>query len=121
MFYWNGQDTDGVSGLTPSDVKFGALPTPNYTLTLYDLNNVAHSVNGTNTFVSGGPIDTTASDGFLHRHLYFFLQDNDGNSGTTPADGLYLLALQLKIPDARNVVARVHDFRHAWLIRLSRR
>ena len=98
LFYWNGQDSDGVAGFTPADVKFGALPTPAYTLTLFDLNNAAHSVNGTNTFVPGGVIDNTASDGFMHRHLYFFLQDNDGSSGTTPVDGLYLLALHLKIP-----------------------
>jgi hypothetical protein len=98
LFYWNGQDSDGVAGFTPADVKFGALPTPAYTLTLFDLNNVGHAVDGTNTFVPGGTIDNTASDGFMHRHLFFFLQDNDGDSSTTPADGLYLLALHLKMP-----------------------
>jgi hypothetical protein len=98
LFYWNGQDSDGVSGFTPADVKFGPLPTSAYTLTLFDLNNVGHAVDGSNTFVPGGTIDNTASDGFMHRHLFFFLQDNDGNSTTTPADGLYLLALHLKIP-----------------------
>ena len=56
LFYWNGQDTDGVAGLTPSDVKFGALPSPNYRLTLLDFNNGIHSVDGTNTIVPGSKI-----------------------------------------------------------------
>ncbi len=98
LFYWNGQDTDSVPGLTPNDVKFGALPGPNYTLTLFDINNGGHATDGTNTIVPGGTIATTGSDGFIHQHLYYFLQDNDGNSGTTPADGLYLIAMRLKLP-----------------------
>ena len=102
LFYWNGQDTDGVPGLTPNDVKFGALPTPAYTLTLFDNNNVGHAADGTNTIVPGGTIATTGSDGFVHQHLYYFLQDNDGNSGTTPVDGLYLLAERLKLPGLSN-------------------
>src|SRR5262249_20148312 len=46
LFYWDGQDTDGLPGLTPSDVHFGPLPGPNYTLTLFDINNNAHSADG---------------------------------------------------------------------------
>jgi hypothetical protein len=98
LFYWDGQDTDGVAGLTPNDVKFGALPGPNYTLTLFDNNNGAHVTDGTNTLVPGGPIGTTAADGFIHQHLFYFLQDNDGDSGTKPADGLYLVAERMKMP-----------------------
>ena len=89
---------DGVPGLTASDIKFGAPPLPSYTLTLYDISDVGHAADGTNTIVPGGVIDTTASDGFIHRHLYWFLQDNDGNGGTTPADGLYLVAIRMKMP-----------------------
>jgi hypothetical protein len=102
LFYWNGQDTDGVPGLTPNDVKFSALPGPNYTLTLFDNNNVGHATNGTNTIVPGGTIATTGSDGFVHQHLYYFLQDNDGNSATTPADGLYLVTERMKLPGLAN-------------------
>ncbi len=102
LFYWNGQDTDGLPGLTPTDVKFGALPGPNYTLTLFDNSNVAHATDGTNTIVPGGTIATTGSDGFVHQHLFYFLQDNDGNSGTMPADGLYLLAERMKLPGLAN-------------------
>jgi hypothetical protein len=98
LFYWNGQDTDGVAGLTPSDVKFGALPSPNYRLTLLDFNNGIHSVDGTNTIVPGSKIALTGSDGSMHQHLLFALQDNDGNDATLPVDGLYLIAIRLKIP-----------------------
>jgi hypothetical protein len=102
LFYWNGQDTDGLPGLTPNDVKFGALPGPNYTLTLFDINNGAHATDGANTIVPGGPIATTGSDGFIHQHLFYFLQDNDGDSGTRPADGLYLVAERMKMPGLAN-------------------
>ena len=39
-----------------------------------------------------------ASDGSLHQHLLFALQDNDGNDATLPVDGLYLIAMRLKLP-----------------------
>ena len=47
------------------------------------------------------PVDTiatTGSDGFIHQHLFYFLQDNDGDGGTKPADGLYLVAERMKMP-----------------------
>jgi Dockerin type I domain len=98
LFYWNGQDSDGVAGFTPADVHFGALPTPAYTLKLLDFNNVIYAVDGTNTIVPGGKIAKTAADGSLHQHLLFALQDNDGNDATLPVDGLYLIAMRLKLP-----------------------
>jgi hypothetical protein len=98
LFYWNGQDSDGVPGFTPSDVQFGPIPTPDYRLTLLDFNNGIHSVDGTNSIVPGGKIAKTAADGFIHQHLFFSLQDNDGNSSTLPVDGLYLIAIRLKLP-----------------------
>jgi hypothetical protein len=102
LFYWNGQDSDGVPGLTQNDIQFGALPLPSYTLTLFDINNGAHAADGTNRIVPGGVIDTTASDGFIHRHLFWFIQDNDGNSATMPADGLYLISIRMKMPGLRS-------------------
>jgi hypothetical protein len=98
LFYWNGQDGDGVPGFTPADVQFGPIPTPDYRLTLLDFNNGIHSVDGTNTIVPGGKIAKAAADGFVHQHLFFSLQDNDGNSSTLPVDGLYLIAMRLKLP-----------------------
>jgi hypothetical protein len=102
LFYWNGQDSDGVPGLTQNDIQFGALPLLSYTLTLFDINNGAHAADGTNTVVPGGVIDTTASDGFIHRHLFWFIQDNDGNSATKPADGLYLISIRMKMSGLRS-------------------
>jgi hypothetical protein len=102
LFYWNGQDTDGVPGLTPSDVVFGPLPGPSYTLSLFDKSNAKHSVNGANAFVPGGVIDSTAADGSMHKHRVFFLEDGDGNSGTLPTDGIYLLATQLRMTGLSN-------------------
>jgi hypothetical protein len=98
LFYWNCQDTDGVPGFTPADVQFGPIPTPDYRLTLLDFNNGIHSVDGANTIVPGGKIAKTAADGFMHQHLFFSIQDNDGISDTLPVDGLYLIALRLKMP-----------------------
>jgi hypothetical protein len=98
LFYWNGQDSDGVPGFTPADVQFGPIPTPDYRLTLLDFNNGIHSADGTNTIVPGGKIAKTAADGFIHQHLFFSLQDNDGDSSTLPVDGLYLIAIRLKLP-----------------------
>jgi hypothetical protein len=101
LFYWNGLNQAGMPGTSPSDVTWGPPPTPLYTLSLFDKSNAKYSVNGTNTFVPGGVIDTTASDGFIHRHRFFFIEDNDGNSATQPADGLYLIALRLRMAGLR--------------------
>ncbi len=105
LFYWNGQDSDGVPGFTPADVHFGAIPSANYRLSLIDFNGHIHSVDGTNTIVPGGKIALTApgtdpddGHGYLHQHLSFFLQDNDGNDATLPVDGFYLIAMRLKLP-----------------------
>lgn len=97
LFYWNGMETDGLPGLTPNDVAFGPLPGPNYVLSLFDQANAKYSVDGADAFVPGGVIDDTATDGSLHRHRFFFLEDGDGNSDTLPVDGIYLLAMQLKM------------------------
>ncbi len=102
LFYWNGQDSDGVPGFTPADVQFGPIPTPAYRLTLLDFNSGIHSVDGTNTIVPGGKIATTGPDGSMHQHLFFSLQDNDGDSSTLPVDGLYLIAMRLKLPGLAN-------------------
>jgi hypothetical protein len=97
LFYWNGQETDGMPGLTPNDVAFGPLPGPGYTLSLFDNLNTKISVNGTNAVVPGGVIVSTNSDGSFHQHRFFQLEDGDGNSLTKPADGLYLLAMRLRM------------------------
>ena len=102
LFYWNGLESNGMPGLTPEDVAFGPLPGPNYLLSLFDKSNVKHSVNGANAVMPGGIIENTAADGALHRHRFFLLEDGDGNGATTPADGIYLLAMRLKMTELEN-------------------
>lgn len=97
LFYWNGLESDGQPGITAGDVHFGALPLPTYTLSLFDKTNTAYAVNGAGSDAVGGVIDDTAADGSLHRHRFYFLQDNDGNGATVPADGIYLFAMSMKM------------------------
>ena len=102
LFYWNGLESDGSPGIMPSDVQFGALPGPSYTLSLFDQSGVGIAVDGSNNFVPGGAIGSTTADGSLHLHRYYFLQDNDGNGATLPADGIYLFAMQFRMPGLQN-------------------
>jgi hypothetical protein len=94
LFYWNGLETDGVPDFSPDDVRFGPLPSASYRL--YYL-NLSHYVDGADAAVRGGVIDTTAADGFIHKHNVFFLDDGDGNALTDPADGIYLLSMRLRM------------------------
>lgn len=102
LFYWNGLESDGLPGITAGDVLFGALPLPTYTLSLFDKTNAAYAVNGASSDVAGGIVDDTAADGSLHRHRFYFLQDNDGNGATVPVDGIYLLAMRMKMTGLAN-------------------
>ncbi len=96
LFYWNGLDSDGVGGLSPDDVAFG-LPPTGYRLGLFDKANSGHFVDGTDDFVPGGVIDNTAADGSLHRHRFFCLDDGNGCGASQPVDGIYLVAMQLRM------------------------
>jgi hypothetical protein len=97
LFYWNGLESDGLPGITPSDVQFGGLPGSSYSLSLFDQSGGSFAVNGSANIVPGGIIDDTAADGSLHRHRFYFLQDGDGNSLTLPADGIYLFAMRFRM------------------------
>jgi hypothetical protein len=97
LFYWNGLESDDVPGLSPDDVAFGPPPGPNYLLSLFDKSNAKHSVNGADAVVPGGVIDDTASDGSLHRHRFFFLENGDASGASTPEDGIYLVAMRLRM------------------------
>jgi hypothetical protein len=94
LFYWDGQDTDGVPGITPADVAFGPPPRTDYALSLYDQANAAHSVDGSNVFVPGGSVGKTDALGHIHQHRTFTLQDLDGAS---PLDGIYLLSIHMRV------------------------
>ncbi len=92
LFYWDGSDTDGVPGLTADDVAFGPLPGMDYLVSLWDKSGTKYSVDGSDTTVTGGVIDDTDADGALHAHRYYTLE-----SDTTPADGIYLFAMELRM------------------------
>jgi hypothetical protein len=48
--------------------------------------------------VPGGLIGTTAADGFLHSHRYFFLDnDHDDSNSTVAAPGVYLASMRLRL------------------------
>jgi dockerin type I repeat protein len=102
LFYWNGLESDGSPGITLGDVQFGPPPEAGYTLGLFDKTGTAFTVSGGPVIVPGGVIDDTDGDGFLHRHRFVQLLDNDENSSTPPADGIYLFAMQLRMAGLAN-------------------
>ncbi len=102
LFYWNGLRSDGQPGTTPDDVDFGPLPGPDYMLSEFDKSNAKFSADGTDTLVIGGDIGETHADGSLHFHRYFFLEDNDGDGATSPADGIYLIAERYRMDGELN-------------------
>jgi hypothetical protein len=97
LFYWNGLESDGSPGITPGDVQFGALPSPSYSLALFDQSGGSFAVNGAPSIVPGGVIGNTSATGSLHFDRFYFLQDGDGNGSTLPADGIYLFTMQLRM------------------------
>ena len=120
LFYSDGQDTDGVPGLTPADVKFGPIPTSDYRLSLLDFNSGIHSVDGTNTIVPGGKIALTAADGFMHQHLFLPCKTT---MATTPRcrwmDSINCHAVE--DPQPRRLVAYLHGVRNARALRFRPR
>ena len=102
LFYWNGSDVDG-NGLDPTDVRF--VPSPIVDWEVFDANFNRFAADGTDQFVPGGLIQKTSADidpsdgidtGSLHKHLVLQLNDNDGNPGTTPPAGVYMIAWQVR-------------------------
>lgn len=99
LFYWDGSESDGQPGLSTGDVAFGAPPEQSYALTMYDRNSQPYSIHASNqAVVPGGSIARTDASGFVHQHNYFLLHDGSGYQGTPPADGIYLWALQVRMP-----------------------
>jgi hypothetical protein len=96
LFYWNGADSDGVPGFSANDVRFGATPSATYRLYMKSFD---YFVDGADADVPGGVlVNKTAADGTMHVHEYFSINDGDGDGATDPFDGIYLMALRLRMP-----------------------
>jgi hypothetical protein len=101
LYYWNGDNADGGPFET-SDVHF-VVPA-GLTWRVLDDNANWFAVDGTDQHVPGGVIDRTSADvwpdgidsGSIHNHMALQLSDNDGNSGSSPAQGVYLIAWQAR-------------------------
>ncbi len=95
LFYWNGKDSDGNASFKPNDVHFGPPPDSDYRFYFV---NFDYFVDGTDAAKMGGDIGPTdPSDGSMHIHRFYFLDDGDGDSSTHPADGVYLFSMRLRM------------------------
>lgn len=96
LWRWSGADPDHVA-FTPAS--------PNTRLIAGKFGFLATAADASpNDIPSDWPIDTTAADGSLHRHLDFSLTDIDGSSATHPAPGIYLAAMSVHIQrDAQTI------------------
>jgi hypothetical protein len=102
LFYWDGNDL-GEDGLNLSDVRFA---TPQGTQwEVFDANFNPYAAHGSDQLVPGGLIAQTSSDidpfdgvdtGSIHKHLVLQLNHRDGSPGTSPAQGVYMIAWQAR-------------------------
>jgi hypothetical protein len=92
LMYWN------AAGTTADSVTFGPPPTATYSLSLFGANDLRAAAGGTAELAPGHTIATTASDGFIHQHRFFFLDnDHDDNNETVAEAGVYMAALRLRM------------------------
>ncbi len=102
LFYWDGSDANG-GGVDLSDVNF-VVPSAGVFWEQRDDNFIPYTVYGTDQLVPGGLIDRSSADiwddgidsGAIHAHLAMLVNDSDGNSGTDPPAGIYMIAWQAR-------------------------
>jgi len=103
FFFWDGTDIAG-NGLATDDVRFVRPPTGVSWNLLDDRSNL-FKAEGTDVLVPGGLIQRSSSDtnpgdgidtGSVHSHLLIRVDDGDGNASTSPAQGVYMVALQVR-------------------------
>jgi hypothetical protein len=102
LFYWDGSDANG-GGVDLTDVDF-VVPTGLY----WEVHNFetfeVTTADGSDQLVPGGLIQRTSNDvwpdgvdsGTIHKHLALQVRDDDGNSGTTAPQGVYLISWQAR-------------------------
>ncbi|CAN0351322.1 unnamed protein product, partial [Ectocarpus sp. 4 AP-2014] len=94
FWWWDGVDPDD-EGFSLDDVDFGLAPA-GVTWEVFDEDFDKHVADGSDTVVPGAFIQEAFSDGAVHSHLVLQLADNDGDSQTTPPEGVYLAAMVLQ-------------------------
>lgn len=93
FWYWDGVDDNG-NGNYYDDVEWSPVPA-GYTYE-FDLLGVIKAIaDGSGSTVPGFTISATDADGYLHKHLNMYIDDGDGNTGTTVQDGFYLVGIDL--------------------------
>jgi hypothetical protein len=96
LLYWDGQGA----------VNFGPVPVPpgatDVTMGIYNVTDGTSAiVSDTPDMKTGALLGITNNSGTglrLHRHNYFLLDDGDGVAPTNVAEGVYVIALQLRMP-----------------------
>jgi len=92
LTYWDGA----------GDVSFGAVPSGETLRLNFGSQNV--TVGNSTGDITGYSIGTVGSGGTIHRHLNSFLNGSDGNNdptdGFVPADGIYLVPMELTSSDS---------------------
>ncbi|QDT69111.1 hypothetical protein MalM25_20390 [Planctomycetes bacterium MalM25] len=94
FWWWDGVDPDD-DGFTLDDVAFGLAPA-GVTWEVLDEDFTKHIADGSDTMVPGAFIQEAFDDGDVHNHLVLQLADNDGDSQTSPPQGVYLVAMVLQ-------------------------
>jgi hypothetical protein len=106
LFYWDGSDANG-GGIDSTDIKFVVPAGISWSVRDAPPEPIPSSLflaSGTDKLVAGGVIDHTSEDiwadgvdsGTIHEHLALQLSDNDGNSGTSPPQGVYMISWQAR-------------------------
>lgn len=94
FWWWDGVDSVG-DGYELADVAFGRAP-PGVTWNLFDADFDLHTADGSDSVVAGALIQETFSDGAVHNHLVMQVADGDGNTQTTPPQGIYMTAMMFQ-------------------------
>ncbi|MCO6046088.1 hypothetical protein NG895_19485 [Aeoliella sp. ICT_H6.2] len=89
LYYWDGLDDD-LNGLNADDVDFVV---PDNT-TFRVVNNGTFTADASDQMVPGGLVYTTDFDGSIHTHPAYGVDTLDA---TTPAAGVYLVSMQLRM------------------------
>ena len=95
LLYWDGVRTEA------DDVQFGPPPGDGYTMTLFGRNNEPGAVAASDEMVAGPVLGRTETGPGLrmHEHRFFFL--DDGSDVSDPEEGVYMVAMQLRMEEFR--------------------